>query len=154
MRRSTEHRIKPLRRAATAQVKVRHDEFVATEYELYIPAGIWTHTAVKAFLDRPLRAEGGATISKGATGLWRGGQEETHVIRIVVRRVPGDDGAAKRFFDLLQRRVGRLMAHLAEWPEAKQEVVMFTAKEVRVGISTLSRGGAAPAPRHRPRARG
>jgi hypothetical protein len=141
MRSSTQHEIRPLRRAATARVAVTHDEFVATEYELYIPAGIWTHTAVRSFLDRPLRAEGGATISKGATGLWRGGQEETHVIRIVVRRTAADRASGHdRFFDLLQRRVGRLMAHLAEWPEARQQEVMFTAKEVRVGVSKLARG--------------
>jgi len=149
MRSSTQHEIRPLRRAATARVAVAHDEFVATEYELYIPAGIWTHTAVRAFLDRPLRAEGGATISKGATGLWRGGQEETHVIRIVVRRTPADRATGHdRFFDLLQRRVGRLMAHLAEWPEARQQEVMFTAKEVRVGVSKLARS-ARPTPRKR-----
>jgi len=140
MRSSTQHEIRPLTRAATARVAVTHDEFVATEYELYIPAGIWTHTAVRSFLDQPLRAEGGATISKGATGLWRGGQEETHVIRIVVRRSARDRADGKdRFFDLLQRRVGRLMAHLAEWPEARQQEVMFTAKEVRVGVSRLAR---------------
>jgi hypothetical protein len=140
MRSSTQHEIRPLRRATRARVAVTHDEFVATEYELYIPAGIWTHTAVRAFLDRPLRAEGGATISKGATGLWRGGQEETHVIRIVVRRTAADRAADHdRFFDVLQRRVGRLMAHLAEWPEARQQEVMFTAKEVRVGVSKLAR---------------
>lgn len=139
MRSSTEHEIHPLRRASRARVAVQHDEFVATEYELYIPAGIWTHTAVRAFLDRPLKAEGGATISKGATGLWRGSQEETHVIRIVVRRsAKGRDAGHDRFFDLLQRRVGHLMAQLAEWPEARQQEVMFTAKEVRVGVSTLS----------------
>jgi hypothetical protein len=139
MRTSTEHEIRPLRRARAARVAVQHDEFVATEYELYIPAGIWTHTAVRAFLDRPLRAEGGATISKGATGLWRGSQEETHVIRIVVRRSAKDrDQGRDRFFDLLQRRVGHLMAKLAEWPEARQQEVMFTAKEVRVGVSVLS----------------
>lgn len=142
MRRSTRHDIRPLRRATTASVVVAHDEFVATEYEIYIPAGIWTHTAVRSFLERPLRAEGGATISKGATGLWRGGQEETHVIRIVVRRAAGDRDGADRFFDVLQRRIGRLMAHLAEWPEARQQEVMFTAKEVRVGVSTLSRAPA------------
>jgi len=140
MRSSTEHEIRPLRRARSARVEVRHDEFVATEYELYIPAGIWTHTAVRAFLDRPLKVEGGATISKGATGLWRGSQEETHVIRIVVRRSSeGRDAGRDRFFDLLQRRVGRLMAQLAEWPEARQQEVMFTAKEVRVGVSTLAK---------------
>lgn len=140
MRRSTQHDIRPLTRAAGRRVTVAHDEFVATEYELYIPAGIWTHTAVRTFLDQPLRAEGGATISKGATGLWRGGQEETHVIRIVVRRTARQrDGARDPFFDQLQRRVGRLMAHLAEWPEARQQEVMFTAKEVRVGVSRLAR---------------
>lgn len=139
MRRSTQHDIRPLRRAAQTRVAVAHDEFVATEYEIYIPAGIWTHRAVRSFLDRPLRAEGGATISKGATGMWRGGQEETHVIRIVVRRPAADRDAGDRFFDLLQRRVGRLMAHLAEWPEARQQEVMFTAKEVRVGVSRLAR---------------
>jgi len=138
MRGSTQHSIKPLRRAAAAaRVAVSHDEFVATEYELFIPAGIWTHTAVQEFLDEPLRAEGGATISKGATGLWRGGQEETHVIRIVVRHAADREHGADRFFDLLQRRVGRLMARLAEWPEARQQEVMFTAREVRVGVSRL-----------------
>lgn len=152
MRRSTQHRIRPLRRATAAQVAVKHDEFLATEYEIYIPAGIWTHTAVRSFLDRPLRAEGGATISKGATGLWRGNQEETHVIRIVVRHAAGDTAGADRFFDLLQRRVGRLMAHLAEWPEARQQEVMFTAKEVRVGVSRLARV-AADRSRRRGRAR-
>jgi hypothetical protein len=139
-RSTTQHEIRPLRRAATTRVAVLHDEFVATEYELYIPAGIWTLTAVRSFLDQPLRAEGGATISKGATGLWRGGQEETHVIRIVVRRSARDASDGRdRFFDQLQRRVGRLMAHLAEWPEARQQEVMFTAKEVRVGVSRLAR---------------
>jgi hypothetical protein len=145
MRSTTEHRIRPLRRGAAARVTVAHEEFSATEYELYIPAGIWTHTAVREFLDEPLRAEGGATISKGATGLWRGGEEETHVIRIVVRHAPEKAGR-DRFFDALQRRLGRLMARLAEWPEALQHEVMFTAKEVRVGVSRLP---ASRAPRRR-----
>jgi hypothetical protein len=136
MRASTEHRIRPLRRGSSASVAVQHEEFLATEVELYIPAGIWTHTAVQKLLEEPLRAEGGATISKGATGLWRGGQEETHVIRIIVRHEPGSRGA-DRFFDVLQRRLGRLMAKLAEWPEAMQHEVMFTAKPVRVGVSKL-----------------
>ncbi|HZR84412.1 MAG TPA: hypothetical protein VFD92_25160 [Candidatus Binatia bacterium] len=135
MRATTEHPVRPLRRGTPRRAAVRHDEFLATEYELYIPAGIWTHTAVREFLDQPLRAEGGATISKGATGVWRGGEEETHVIRIVVHRSP--DGR-DRFFDVLQRRVGRLMARLAEWPEARQQEVMFTSKEVRVGVSRLA----------------
>ena len=156
MRGSTQHRTRPLRRAGAKRVAVEHDEFLATEYEIYVPAGIWTHTAVREFLARPLRVEGGATISKGATGLWRGGQEETHVIRIVVRRdgstsgdgagdeTGGGAGTARaprrdRFFDMLQRRIGRLMARLAEWPEARQQEVMFTAKAVRVGISRLGR---------------
>lgn len=138
MRGATKHEIRPLRRSTRATVAIEHDEFVATEYELYIPAGIWTHTAVRSFLDQPLRAEGGATISKGATGLWRGGQEETHVIRIVVQQSASARGTRDRFFDQLQRRVGRLMAHLAEWPEARQQEVMFTAKEVRVGRSVLA----------------
>ncbi len=138
MRGATRHGIRPLRRGSTARVAVEHDEFPATEYEIYIPAGIWTHTAVQKLLDEPLHVEGGATISKGATGLWRGGQEETHVIRIVVRRAPVAPGGRDRFFDLLQRRLGGLMARLAEWPEARQQEVMFTAKEVRLGVSRLA----------------
>jgi hypothetical protein len=139
MQGSTRHSIRRLRRATKpTRVAVAHDEFAATEYELYVPAGIWTHTAVQELLDEPLQIEGGATISKGATGLWRGGQEETHVIRIVVRHTEEDVDRADRFFDLLQRKVGRLMARLAEWPEARQQEVMFTAKEVRVGTSRLT----------------
>jgi hypothetical protein len=134
MRRSTTHPVRPLRRGKAMRVAVEHDEFAAIEYEIFIPAGIWTHTAVQEFLDEPLKIEGGATISKGATGFWHGSEEETHVIRIVVRADSTDPDA---FFDSLQERVGRLMSRLAEWPEAKQQEVMFTAKEVRVGVSRL-----------------
>lgn len=154
MRGSTRHRIRPLQRGASRPATVEHDEFTATEYELYIPSGIWTHSAVERFLAEPLHAEGGATISKGATGIWRGGQEETHVIRIVIRHAERDRGSP--FFDLLQRRAGHLMARLAEWPEARQHEVMFTAKEVRVSVSRLKRRGAPPpgaAARRRPRKR-
>jgi len=57
----------------TARVAVKARRVRRTEYELYIPAGIWTHTAVKAFLDRPLRAKA-APRSPRAHRLWRGGQ--------------------------------------------------------------------------------
>jgi hypothetical protein len=122
-----------------ATIAIEHDEFTAVEYELYIPAGIWTHGAVQEFLAEPLAIEEGATISKGATGVWRGEQEETHVIRIVVR---ADVDRRERFFDRLQQRVGQLMASLAEWPVSMQSVVMFTAKEVRVACGRLKPDGA------------
>ncbi|MGE0608819.1 MAG: hypothetical protein AB7O62_17120 [Pirellulales bacterium] len=134
MRGPTEHTIHPLLPGKAANLVIEHDEFDAIEYELYIPAGIWTHGAVQEFVAEPLQIEGGATISKGATGVWRGEQEETHVIRIVIRR---DIDQREKFFDRLQQRVGELMARLAEWPVSTQRVVMFTSKQVKVGTGLL-----------------
>jgi hypothetical protein len=129
----THHTIRPLQHGPPVPITIDHEDFSAIEYEIFIPAGIWSHQAVQDFLAEPL-AEGGATISKGATGLWRGGQEETHVIRIVIRAVKDQ---RDHFFDNLQARVGSLMATLAEWPEAAQHEVMFTAKPMKVGVSRL-----------------
>ncbi len=128
------HTIHPLKPGRKTTVAVEHEEFQAMEYDIYVPAGIWSHSAVQAFVNEPVSLEGGATISKGATGLWRGGQEETNIIRIVVRAARVDHD---RFFDHLHQRLGELMAHLAEVPEAQQNTMMFTVRPLTVGLCRL-----------------
>lgn len=133
----TRHTICPLIPGPPATIEVEHREVPAVEYDLYIPAGIWTHRAVQAFLADPIALEGGATISKGATGIWHGGQEETHVIRIVIRSDRPHHDEHDGYFAHLQQRVGDLMAELAQSPETCQHEVMFTAKPIRLSISRI-----------------
>lgn len=133
----TRHTIRPLVPGPPTTVEIEHREVAAVEYDLYIPAGIWTHRAVQTFLADPIAVEGGATISKGATGIWHGGQEETHVIRIVIRADRNRPDEHDGYFAHLQQRVGELMAELAQSPETRQHEVMFTAKPIRLSISQL-----------------
>ncbi len=126
----------PLEQSDDAEVEVEHSLLVAIQYEIYIPAKVWDHRAVRAFRDS-LFPNGfpGATILKTATGLWEGKIEDTHIYRTIV--MPNDRNAEATLRRWLQEEIGKMMAILAEWFESRQEEVWFTETKLHASKSKL-----------------
>jgi len=133
MRSSTQHEIRPLRRAATARVAVKHDEFVADRVRaLHSGRDLDAHRGSRRSSTGRCAPKAAAQRSPRAPpGLWRGGQRRRTVIRIVVRRTAADRAAvaiASSTWPATARRTPD-GARSREWPEARQQEVMFSAKE-------------------------
>jgi len=86
--------IKPLIHGSTQNVTIEHDyRQDIVQYEFYIPAAIWQHSAVKKFITQLSKMDPSATIFKGVTGVWKGEQEDTYIYRLIfhsgVRQIYG-----------------------------------------------------------------
>ena len=57
-------------------VDIEHRVLHATQYEFYLPAAIWILPMTKLFIERISNLAPGATIFKGATGVWREEKEK------------------------------------------------------------------------------
>ena len=107
----------------------------ATELEFYFPAAIWSNPHVRDFVRKFSQIPGGATIIKSTVGMWKGDTEDTHILRLLVRRGQLDRSGLRGF---AQNRISELTAQLSVSAETRQEAVIFTDKEVMVSESTLN----------------
>ena len=110
----------------------------STELEFYIPAAIWSNVYVRDFVRKfPLIPfPDGATVIKSTVGFWEGGTEDTHILRVIVRRAQLDRIGLRRF---AQNQISRLTADLSGSEESKQKTVIFTDQELVVSSSSLER---------------
>lgn len=113
---------------------VTHDDFDAVEYEFYIPAAVFDHSATKDFIARLKTIQPSATISKGLQGVWQGSTEDTNIFKMVLRKGQFD---AAQLRSVLRSEIGRLVASLSAWTESKQGSVLFTEREIHVCLSSL-----------------
>jgi hypothetical protein len=109
--------------------------FSAVELDFLIPAAIFRHRAVRAFLADLLALEHGATIEHANTGIWKGQAERTQVARLTMPRAK-----ARRFLPAIARRAAALVDELAADLKARQEEFRFVAREVTVYVSAPRRG--------------
>jgi hypothetical protein len=129
---TTTHTHQPLKPGAQT-VAVDHDHYGAVEYEFYIPAAVWDHSATWSFIQWLQALEPGATIFKGATGVWLGQLEDSYIYRMIPR-----DGRYDRtnVRDALHAEIGSWHAKLATWIESAQQAILFTEIEIRATLST------------------
>ena len=125
--------IRPLIHGSAQDVTIEHDyrkEIV--QYEFYIPAAIWQHSAVKKFITQLSNMDPSATIFKGATGVWKGEQEDTYIYRLIFDS--GEftyDTTRSKLIDF----IGKMMASLSEWHESAQDAFLFTENDISYTLS-------------------
>ena len=119
----------------TDEVTIEFENNVCVQFEFYIPAAVFRHSAVRRFLNRLDKLAAGATISKGAIGAWEGDEEDVNIYRVILA---GDfDREAVR--SMLHSEIADVMASLAESKETVQRTFIFTEAELRLDCSTLRR---------------
>jgi hypothetical protein len=123
---------------APLKANLDHNEYPATQYEFYIPAAIWSHTAVKDILKYLQKIDKNATIFKGMIGVWRGGAEDTNIYRLILKPKEGktDPGTLR---PMIQKQIEPMMAALAAWGESVQEAFMFTEQQIHVNLSRFDK---------------
>jgi hypothetical protein len=60
-------------------VSIRNKVIKAIQYDFYIPIAVWHHPAVRTFKNSIGTLVGGATVFKGATGVWTEEKESGQV---------------------------------------------------------------------------
>jgi hypothetical protein len=125
----------PLVKGEAAQITIEHENVGCVQYEFYIPAVVYLHTAVRRFLGRLGKLAPGATISKGAIGSWEGGEEDVNGYRLIL--IEGFNREEMR--GTLHTEIADVMASLAESTESAQQEVIFTEVEIRMDRSRLQR---------------
>lgn len=121
-------------------IEATHSTKTMIQYEFYIPAAIWSHRAVLAFINALEQITQGATIQKTATGVWEGEEEDTNIYRMILQLNEAlIDGvpAQLQYRRRLQDAIGGMLADLAAWKESFQDAFMFTEKEIVVTFSSL-----------------
>jgi hypothetical protein len=146
------HDVQPLIPNKRLHLHVDHSRKSSVQYEFYIPAAIWSHTAVRVFraaLHRALSA-GGATVV-AATGLWAGAQEDTNIHRVIVGPRKGEDSVNRiALRALIEPEVGKMLVSLAEWRESEQDAFFFTEAELERSLAS-SEDATSSLPTRRPR---
>lgn len=113
-------------------VTIQHKVIRAIQYDFYFPIAIWHHPAVATFKINIGSIAGGATVFKGATGVWTEEKEEAqgvpveedvYIWRIVV---PGDADTAAAYRNGIHSYVATMMARLSECDLSRQGEFMFT----------------------------
>lgn len=134
--RDTDHKVVPVRPTGDEEkVVARHKTKTVIEYEFYIPAAIWEHRAVVAFISHLEKHTKGATILKTALGVWEGQPEDTNIYRMILEL---GEATQVNIREQLQDAIGDMLAGLAEWIESYQEAFMFTEKEIIFTLSSLT----------------
>ena|ERR1017187_1380901 len=121
-------------------IEATHSTKTMIQYEFYIPAAIWSHRAVLAFINNLEQITQGATIQKTATGVWEGEEEDTNIYRMILQldeAVIDGVPAHLHYRRRLQDSIGQMLADLATWKESYQDAFMFTEKEIIVTFSRL-----------------
>lgn len=113
-------------------VSIQHKVIRAIQYDFYIPIAVWHHPAIITFKNNIGTLAGGATVFKGATGVWteerEGAQgvpieEDVYIWRIVV---PGDAKTAEIYRNGIHSYIATMMASLSECDLSRQGEFMFT----------------------------
>ncbi|HVC96347.1 MAG TPA: hypothetical protein VND64_21865, partial [Pirellulales bacterium] len=114
----------------------------AIQYEFYIPAAVWSHSAVKEFREfLETKLSNGATIFKTAVGVWKGDEEDTNIYRLIVRpkeTQAGQDPDPADHRQMILDAIEKMMAHLAEWKESRQKEFLFTVQIITASKSLFT----------------
>lgn len=123
-----------MRKGKASATTIAHVNYAAVEYELYIPALVFHHPATQALIRKLQKVEPAATVSKGLQGIWRGQKEVTHVYRMILRISRFHRRSVRA---TLQNEIGNLMQVLSQSKKARQQIVLFTEREIHVCMSSL-----------------
>jgi hypothetical protein len=131
---SKSYKTKPLDHSThEVYVTIEHEfDNEIIQYEFYIPADIWGHSAVRHFIDKLNQLDPSATIFKGITGVWQGEEEDTNIYRLIRRKGEVDSIKTR---DVLCDYVGEMMAELSEWKESAQDAFLFTETKISTTFS-------------------
>ncbi len=133
---TTHHTYNPLYRGNKKTIRVEHDNDSAVQYEFYFPQSVWSHSATKSFFIKLGNLAPGATIFKGATGVWKKDEEDVNIYRLILG---GSDINKKVILSNLYMEIGELMAGWAEWNESIQEAFLFTETDIQLTISSTNK---------------
>ena len=136
--RITTHKYNPLIKSDSKSIEVEHNDDPAIQYEFYFPQSVWSHSATKAFIIMLGNLAPGATIFKGATGVWKKDEEEINIYRLILG---GSEFSKKKIKPILDQEIGQLMADWAEWNESKQEAFLYTETEINMTLSEFFQTG-------------
>lgn len=117
------------------QVKIVHENTPAIQYEFYIPAAVYRHSAVRRFITRLGSVAPGATIFKGATGTWEGDEEDVNIYRLIL----GGEFDAANVRSGLHAEIADMMSQLATWKESRQKAFLFTETLIQMDLASLRR---------------
>ena len=124
----------PLIKGRKKSIIIKHDEIKAYQYEFYFPQSVWAHSVTKSFIITLGNLARGATIFKGATGVWKKDEEEINIYRLIL---DGREFGRTKLNSSLHKEIGKLMAEWAEWTESKQEAFLFTETELSMSLSKI-----------------
>ena len=133
-------------------VDIEHRVLHATQYEFYLPAVIWNLPMTKLFIERISNLAPGATIFKGATGVWREEkekgekgevvEEDVSIYRIIVNAeiLPADNAR-----NGIHTEIANLSASLSICDFILQKEIIFTEANIILdrGILTIPPVGVA-----------
>ncbi len=130
---SQPHGVEPLAamKAISKTIDHRHQP-ESMQYEFYIPAAIWKHSAVKVFVDKLRNLDRGATIFKGVLGIWKDEQEDTYIYRLILGPEEATDDYFNRIHETLCEGIAEMKVKLSEWKESAQDDFLFTETKLSV----------------------
>ena len=111
------------------QVRVSHEDYVAIQYEFYIPETIWDNPSIQTFLQQLGSIQPNATIFQGLVGVWQGEPEQTRIYRMILGAGQFAIGNVRA---ALHSAIGSLMAELSGSAEHTQDTFMFSETDIRV----------------------
>lgn len=129
----THHTTQPMKPGSAATVEVDHDDKVAIQYEFYIPQSIWSHSATRTFITRLGTLAPGATIFKGATGVWESETESVNIYRLILEGGKFDPNNTRA---ALHSEVGQLLARWSEWTGSAQKAFLFIETAISMTLSS------------------
>lgn len=133
---TTNHSYHPLYRGDKKTIKVKHNEVDAVQYEFYFPQSVWDNSVTQSFIIKLGRLAPGATIFKGATGVWKQDDEEVNIYRLILGGAEFDRGSIKT---TLYGEIGQLMACWKEWNESEQDAFLFTETDIKMTVSNFKK---------------
>jgi hypothetical protein len=123
---------RPLIHGPKEKIEFDNEENLAYRYEIFIPAAIWRHSAVRAFLAYLEGVEPGATIFKGALGVWKKDVEDVNIYVMILKK---GDWIPDNVRTSLRDAIADMMARLAEWKESFQKAFLFTETQVTMNMT-------------------
>ena len=130
---TTTRTIQPLVPNGSVPFKIDHENQPAIQYEFYIPAAVYRHSAVSRFITRLGTLAPGATIFKGATGTWEGDEEDVNIYRLIL----GGEFDPINVRSMLHGEIADMTSRLATWKESIQKAFLFTEGLIQMDLATL-----------------